>query len=406
MPRYLSPTEGTLLSLRMAHVMFALGAFGLTGAGGMYGYHLNQVRQRRAEIQAEEDTVRRRIREYEVKLAEAERVFNSSKRRATESRDAAVSLWEDRSERYGVVVKEREALIQVAPEGVGILQGIGEHFMFMTKILPTFHRFDAQAQRMNSLLVAVKAGESSGIGTVAPALRSTFEDDPFVRTVADNVIACAKTSDVPSDIHDLSASFTFCLDQLNEAFETAHARLVSSRATSVEATSPNLAAHAVKSFLDSLRANTEHQADVSPVELAQLEGIRREKQSLNCPSDIRSALAYADELSRKYTNVEVLAKEAQIIKGRVAKEKGSVAQTSPILEAASFEEAARRNDITFDPQVVVAMKQLGTWRSTAVAFLLQQQSLTALKAYSTCLSDTLTEVHEDLPERLMSTPQP
>eukprot|EP00658_Telonema_sp_P-2_P037513 TRINITY_DN26974_c0_g1_i1.p1 TRINITY_DN26974_c0_g1~~TRINITY_DN26974_c0_g1_i1.p1 ORF type:complete len:180 (+),score=58.28 TRINITY_DN26974_c0_g1_i1:124-663(+) len=161
-----------------------------------------------------------------------------------------------------------------------------------------------------------------------------------------------------------------------------------------------------QSILGGFRANTEKKADVSIVELAQLESMRKEKQSLSNPADIRSALAYADELARKYRNEEVLTKEAEIIKSRLSHQGNSTSASKvlPLLEATSTEEATRRGDITLDPQVVVAVKQLGMWRSTAVSFLLQQQSLSALKAYCTCLSDTLTDVHDDLPDRLAETP--
>ncbi|TPP45333.1 ATP synthase subunit C family protein [Leishmania donovani] len=272
------------------------------------------------------------------------------------------------------VNKDLHAYLAALPEAIGALKGLSNHYRYMSEEMPKFMGFDIACSKMHNLALMLEHGKAVGIERVAAAVQEMFAAEPLVQTVCTSILA-APAPPHPSSIAAASATFTFCMEELDRAVGKVAMRYAAALEEPPNAT-PGILSDSVRKLVGMTRADTlskgQRQLAERRRDLERM--LRRAQRQLHTEEDIRAALDYTRELD-------------QHLQAAAPK------RTDLLLSLPSRKDnflAAVRSD----SEVKKAIQQINLWRDSATTFLVHRQAEDALQCYYLLLAETLTAVNE------------
>lgn len=367
------------MSLRQLAAFGAVSALSVAGVLG--GSRWRRVELRRAELNKEYEALMADSRtSNEERLSRDQRLADKEKE-AKETAETVDILWKDRLERYQQVNKDLHAYLKALPEAIGAMKGLANHYRYMNEEMPKFMGFDIACSKVHNLALMLEHGRSVGIQHVAPTLREMFAAEPLVQTVCEGVADAASTAPHPTDVAQASATFSFCMEELDRAV----AEVAAGYAAALEAppaATPGPLSDGVRKIVDASRADVlsrgQRQLAERRKDLEKM--LRRAQRQLHTEEDVRAAVEYTKQLDEHLA--AGAPKKASILAGLVPSSLTSSSQNE-------FLDAVRSN-----PSVKDAILQVDLWRDSATTFLVNKQAEDALHSYHLLLAETLTKVNE------------
>ncbi|CAJ1005933.1 hypothetical protein Q4I28_001250 [Leishmania naiffi] len=360
------------MSLRQVAAFGAVSVLSVVGVVG--GTRWRRVELRRAELNEEYAKLMTQMRTFnEERLTRDERLA-AKEAEAKATAETVDTLWRDRLERYAQVNKDLHAYLAALPEAIGALKGLSNHYRYMLEEMPKFAGFDVACSKMHNLALMLEHSRTVGIERVAATVQEMFAAEPLVQAVCTSIVA-APAPPHPSSIAAASATFTFCMEELDHAVGTVAMRYAAVLQEPPAAT-PGILSDSIRKIVGMTRADTlsrgqrhlaRRQDDLERM-------LRRAQRQLHTEEDIRAALDYTKELD------------------------DHLAAATPRRGALFLSSSSRKDDflaaVRSDSEVKKAIQQINLWRDSAVTFLVHRQAEDALQSYYLLLAETLTAVHE------------
>ncbi|KAK7196613.1 hypothetical protein NESM_000600000 [Novymonas esmeraldas] len=360
------------MSLKQVAAFGAVGALSVFGAVG--GGRWRRVELRRAELNEEYASLMEDTRVVsEERLARGERLA-AKEAEAVATAQTVDILWADRLERYVQMNKELHAYLAALPEAVGALKGLSNHYRYVAEEMPKFLGFDIACSKVHNLGLMLEHGRAVGLERVAATVQEMFAAEPLVQVVCASITS-APVPPHPRSIADASATFTFCMEELDRAVGGVAARYAAP-AVAPPPPTPGLLSDTVRRMIGMTRADTlsggrrrlaERRKDME-------EMLRRAQRQLHTEEDVRAALDYTVELDGHFA--------------AGAPRRAGLWAAVPS-GAEDFVAAVRA-----DAEVKKAIQQLDLWRDAATTLLVHRQAEAALQSYHLLLAETLTAVNE------------
>ncbi|KAG5507244.1 hypothetical protein JIQ42_06650 [Leishmania sp. Namibia] len=359
------------MSLKQLAAFGTVGAFSVVGVVG--GTRWRRIELRRAELNEEYTKLMTEMRTFnEERLTRDERLA-AKEAEVKATAETVDILWNDRLERYAQVNKDLHAYLSALPEAIGALKGLSNHYRYMSEEMPKFMGFDIACSKMHNLALMLEHGKAVGIERVAATVREMFAAEPLVHTVCTSIIE-APAPPRPSSIAAASATFTFCMEEVDRAVGAVAMRYAAALEEPPAAT-PGILSDSVRKLVRMTRVDTlsrgQRQLAERRKDLERM--LRRAQRQLHTEEDIRAALEYTKELDRH------------------------LAAVSPSRTGVLLSRSSSRNDfltaVRSDSEVKKAVQQLDLWRDSATSFLVHRQAEDALRSYYLLLAETLTAVN-------------
>ncbi|KAG5486261.1 hypothetical protein LSCM1_07384 [Leishmania martiniquensis] len=360
------------MSLKQVAAFGAVGAVSVIGVVG--GTRWRRVELRRAELNEEYTRLMNEMRTFnEERLTRRQRLA-AKEAEAKATAETVDILWSDRLERYAQVNKDLHAYLSALPEAIGALKGLSNHYRHMSEEMPKFMGFDIACSKMHNLALMLEHAKAVGIERVAATVREMFPAEPLVDAVCTSIIE-APAPPHPTSIAAASETFTFCMEELDQAVGAVAMRYGAALEEPSTATS-GILSDSVRKLVGLTRADTltrgQRQLAERRKDLERM--LRRAQRQLHTEEDIRAALDYTRELNHHLVAV-------------------APSRTGVLLPSLS-----KKNDflaaVRSDEEVKKAAQQLDLWRDSATTFLVHRQAQDALESYYLLLAETLTAVNE------------
>ncbi|CBZ23734.1 conserved hypothetical protein [Leishmania mexicana MHOM/GT/2001/U1103] len=353
----------------------SFGAVGvLSVAGVLGGTRWRRVELRRAELNEEYTKLMTDMRTFNEERLTRDGRLAAKEAEAKATAETVDILWGDRLARYAQVNKDLHAYLAALPEAIGALKGLSNHYRYMSEEMPKFMGFDIACSKMHNLALMLEHGKAVGIERVAATVQAMFAAEPLVQTVCTSILA-APAPPHPSSIAAASATFTFCMEELDRAVGAVAMRYAAAL-EEPQNTTPGILSDSVRKLIGMTRADTlskgQRQLAERRKDLERM--LRRAQRQLHTEEDIRAALDYTRELDRHLT--------------AAAPRRTDLLLSSPSRKD-NFLSAVR-----LDSEVKKAIQQIDLWRDSATTFLVYRQAEDALQSYYFLLAETLTTVNE------------
>ncbi|CAC9449867.1 conserved hypothetical protein [Leishmania infantum JPCM5] len=360
------------MSLKHVASFGAVGVLSVVGVLG--GTRWRRVELRRAELNEEYTKLMTEMRTFNEERLTRDGRLAAKEVEAKATAETVDILWSDRLARYAEVNKDLHAYLAALPEAIGALKGLSNHYRYMSEEMTKFMGFDIACSKMHNLALMLEHGKAVGIERVAAAVQEMFAAEPLVQTVCTSILA-APAPPHPSSIAAASATFTFCMEELDRAVGKVAMRYAAALEELPNAT-PGILSDSVRKLVGMTRADTlskgQRQLAERRRDLERM--LRRAQRQLHTEEDIRAALDYTRELD-------------QHLQAAAPK------RTDLLLSLPSRKDnflAAVRSD----SEVKKAIQQINLWRDSATTFLVHRQAEDALQSYYLLLAETLTAVNE------------
>lgn len=427
--------------------LLKLSAIGGASILSFSGYRFHQLEVRRTALDKE---YREMVNKMEVLQQDRTMGIQEviEKARYRKRREQTLDIvWTDRLERFREKINELRDCILAMPESLSALQGIVNHYQYMSTAVKDFIGFDvavATTHNMGLLLPLniVSTGSSSGYHTAGECglraacgtMRQLLPQDDFIDGVCTSV-ENIKSIEVPKSIDELSRAFQFCMEQLedarNRALESRDAKpspsfadlsssfstpeassvesghnLINHRQNGVFNSSSKVGENSI--FLDMMHAllqkmkaserngnNWRYDPNQEPCKQEEHVSLRRffknEMYHLPTHEDIKAAMGYVEKLQNEVRSAPKC--DEKVIEGTKQhvsqmKKKGGLCSA----EEQSSQIRGEKNipSMKSNHEVQLALQQLELWKNIAAAFLLEEQARTALSSYHILMTERLT----------------
>ncbi|KPI84278.1 hypothetical protein ABL78_6669 [Leptomonas seymouri] len=365
------------MSLRQLAAFGAVGA--LSVAGMLGGSRWRRVELRRAELNKEYEEVMSGIRTFNEESLSRDQRLSDREKEARETTETVDTLWKDRLDRYGQTNRDLHSYLKALPEAIGAMKGLANHYRYMSEEMPRFMGFDIACLKVHNLALLLEHGRAVGMERVAPTLKEMFAAEPLVQAVCEGINSSSTAVSRPSTIADASATFAFCMEELDRAV----ANVAAGHAAALEeppAPTPGPLSDGVRIIVETSQADVlssgQRQLAERRKELEKM--LRRAQRQLHTEEDVRAAVEYTKQLDEHLT---AGARRTSVFSG-----------LAPFLSSTSHNAflAAVRSDAA----VKSAVRQVDLWRDSATDFLVNRQAEDALLSYHLLLAETLTKVNE------------
>lgn len=361
------------MSVKKAAAFGAVGVLSIMGVVG--GSRWRRVELRRAELNAEYEKLMTEKRAVDEERLSRDGRLSAKEAEAKATAETVDILWQDRLERYAQVNQDLHAYLAALPEAIGALKGLSNHYRYMTEEMPKFMGFDIACSKMHNLALMLEHGRTVGIERVAATVQEMFAAEPLVQAVCES-ITTAPASPHPTSIAAASATFTFCMEELDRAVGAVAVRYAAAL-EAPPAVTPGLLSDWVRKATVITRADmlsggqrrlAERRKDLERM-------LQRAQRQLHTEEDIRAALDYTTELDQHL--VAGAPRRLKFLRS------ASAASPDEFLAA-----------VRSDSEVKKAVEQLDLWRDSAATFLVHRQAEDALQSYYLLLAETLTTVNQ------------
>lgn len=364
------------MSLRNLAVFGALGALSVGGVMG--GSRWRKVELRRAELNKEYEELMAGSRSCSEERLSRDQRLHDKETEVAETTETVNILWTDRLERYAQVNKDLHAYLKALPEAIGALKGLANHYRYMGEEMPKFMGFDIACAKVHNLALMLEHGRAVGIERVAPTLKEMFAAEPLVQTVCEGISDDSTSVPHPSSVAEASATFSFCMEELDRAI----ADVAAKHAAVLEeppAATPGPLSDGVRKIVSASKADVlssgQRQLAERRKDLERM--LRRAQRQLHTEEDVRAAVEYTRQLDEHFA---------------------TGALKTPLISASSTSTSSLESGfyaaVGTSPSVKTALGQVDLWRDSATTFLVHRQAEDALRSYHTLLAETLTTVNE------------
>jgi hypothetical protein len=362
------------MSFRQLAAFGAVGALSLAGAAG--GSRWRRVELRRAELNKEYEELMTGTRGCVEERLSRQQQLADKERETIETAETVDILWQDRLERYKQVNKDLHAYLKALPEAIGAMKGLANHYRYMSEEMPKFMGFDIACAKVHNLALMLEHGRAVGIERVAPTLKEMFAAEPLVQVVCEGISDSASAAPHPASIAEASATFSFCMEELDRAV----AEVMAGYAAALEtppALTPGPLSDGVRKLVDASRADvlTSGQRQLAERRKDLEKMLRQARRQLHTEEDVRAAVEYTKEIDQ------------HLAAG--ATKTSSFFQLTSSANQTEFLAAVRSSTA-----VKSAIRQVDLWRDAATTFLVHRQAEDALRSYQLLLAETLTSVNE------------
>lgn len=363
-----------------------LAAFGAVGslsvAGVMGGTRWRRVELRRAELNKEYEELMSGTRTFNEERLGRDQRLRDKEKEAAETAETVDILWTDRLERYVQVNKDLHAYLKALPEAIGAMKGLANHYRYMTEEMPKFMGFDIACAKVHNLALMLEHGRAVGIERVAPTLQEMFAAEPLVQTVCAGISDASTTAPHPSSVAEASATFSFCMEELDRAVAEVAAKFAAVLEEPAAPT-PGPLSDGVRKIVIASKADVlssgQRQLAERRKDLERM--LRRAQRQLHTEEDVRAAVDYTKQLDQ-----------------HLAATASAAPKTSILSALTSSSSSARENEflaaVRASASVKSAMELVDLWRDSATTFLVHRQAEDALQSYHLLLAETLTQVNE------------
>lgn len=349
------------------HPAVVFGAIGcLSVAGAVGGSRWRRIERRRAELNIAYEKVMEEMRALDDDRLHRVESLREKEKKTRAMHETVDSLWTDRLQRYALTNLDLHAYLHALPEALGALKGVTNHYRYMSEEMQKFVGFDIACCKLHNLSLLLQHGRTVGLTRTAGTIQEMFVAEPLVTSVVHSVMQTDGIS-CPTTIAEASATFTFCMEDLEAAIAHVTKRYADSLVVPAEP-SLNVVSDGVrelvkKSQLDLLSSGQRELVK----KRASLDAILvREQRQLHTLEDIRVALSYVEKVRSHFTQ---------------APKRGLFRKEDKFLVAVQSDDSVRQS-----------LQQIEIWQNATATFLLQQQAQDALDCYQLLLAETLTKV--------------
>lgn len=361
-----------------------------TAVIGITGIRWRNVEVERIALNREYERIANEIAELQGNRVHHTEAVSAKEKWAANMTETMQSIWSDRFDRYKMKLEDLKSYIVALPESLGVLQGVQYHYDYLSKEMPQFLTFDVAAATVHNFGLLLSQAENVGVASVSSTLRHLMGFDDFVDAVCTNVEGTQHV-EVPRNIEEASRTFTFCMEQLDEARDE-----VVERYGGVSIIKPafvdevqerrkgSLLLDGLRMGLRKLRVGTltAHQKEVEKRRKAIEALFKNERQHLQTDEDVRAAMdhvATIKHLLRSEDSHATASPSSQSHSSRNAIEEGMPPQLVLAIQC--------------DHGVQLALQQAELWRNAAGTLMLQRQAQEALRSYHILLSEALSRVY-------------
>ncbi|KAL7697591.1 hypothetical protein N2W54_004971 [Lotmaria passim] len=364
------------MSLRQ---LVAFGAVGALSVGGVLGgSRWRRVELRRAELNKEYEELMAGTRTFNEESLSRDQRLSDKEKETKETAETVDVLWQDRLERYRQVNEDLHAYLKALPEAIGAMRGLANHYRYMSDEMPKFMGFDIACSKVHNLALMLEHGRIVGIERVAPTLREMFAAEPLVQSVCEGVDDSSAAVQHPTSIAEASATFAFCMEEVDRAVAAVAAGYAAALETPPSAT-PGPLSDGMRKIGETFRADVlssgQRQLAERRKDLEKM--LRRARRQLYTEEDVRAAVEYTKQLDEHFV---------------------AGAPKPSIFFGLSSSSSPGKNEflaaVRSDTAVKQAIQQVDLWRDAATAFLVNRQAEDALQSYHLLLAETLTKVNE------------
>lgn len=421
-----------------------ISAIGSSGILLLSGYRLHQLEERRALLNKEYEEIANKMECLQRDRANGmQEVMKREMWRVTREKTVDI-VWKDRLERFREKIRELRDCILALPESLSVIQGVAAHCRYMATAMKDSSDFDsavASTHNMGLLLSsnhlngASSSSSSSrltpgegGLRVACGTLRHLFPQNDFLDAVCTSV-ENVKSIGVPQRLEEVSRSFQFCMEQLDEARN----RALEHQAVSVSSLGDPSSSLSMSSFpfkknrldardtydssptslgfsamtknsilikiihasLQKLKVSANDNDDVHGSRYQQLgkqkvrfsldDFFQKEIYHLRTHEDVKAAMAYVEKLQkeiRDYSGIRERRRENVEKRASLPTKKGGFQPHKGEKEDLLF--AMRKNH-----EVQLALQQAEVWKNAAATFLLEEQARSALSSYHVLMMESL-----------------
>lgn len=344
----------------MAALYAPIAALAVCGVVG--GARWRRIELRRAEINQEYEKTMVELRAFDEDRLRYATELKAKEEKTALMHETVESLWADRLQRYEKTNRDLDAYLVALPEALGAVKGLTNHYHHMAHEMRKFVAFDVACSKVHNLSLLLERAATAGLPTVAETVQQLFPAEPLIDVVCESVLDMAHVS-CPASIEESSAAFAFCMDELDEAVAAVGRRYTAEVEVARE---PGVVSGVVSRVLSKLKVSTmsRGQREIARKRQALDSLLVREQRQLFTEEDLRAALEHVGAVQQQLA-----------------------------APAAKGDTAAYLREVSEDPAVQEALRQLGLWRAAAAAFFMQRQAQEALDCYQLLLAETLTKVN-------------
>ncbi|KEG09668.1 hypothetical protein DQ04_04841040 [Trypanosoma grayi] len=338
----------------------AVSVFGVTGVV-MLGSRWRQLESRRAKLNNEYADILEELRALEDSRLQDAVKLRQKRQETAQLHETVDAVWAERLARYTQTNKELHSYLAALPEALGALKGLTNHYQYMMLEMRKFIAFDVACSKVHNLALLLEHGDHVGIQRVAQTIQQLLVAEPLVQVVCDNITDATADISSPNSLGDCSASFVFCMEELDRAIEGAVERYAEYQRDHAEK-APNAVCEGLRKLGSEVKVSTLSKGDIMMQKERKVlrDLLLRDRRQLHTTEDLTSAVRHAENVSERLHNTNT-------------------------------HDGGLQATVAADSAVENAQEQLLLWRRSAVVFLLRQQAKDALGAYHLLLAETLTK---------------